>query len=83
MPQNPDKVKLADVLPETRSRVHLYKDRLKIEKRTLKGELIKTLEDAVLFAIQEAAKVPALEKENSELRDVNKKLEERIKELEK
>lgn len=36
---------------------------LKLKKCTIEGKAIKTQSDAILFAIQEAEKVPALEKE--------------------
>lgn len=63
-----DKVKFADVSPETREKVKIFLSTLKLKKCTLEGKKIKTLEDAINFAIQEADKVPTLEKENLELK---------------
>jgi len=73
-----EKVNIAQGYPETRERLRefLGASNLKYPETRLK-----TLADAIDFAIQEAAKVPALEKENTRLRKViielekNKKLE--------
>lgn len=63
-----DKVKFADVSPETREKTKIYLSTLKLKKCTIEGRKVKTLEDAINFAIQEAEKVPTLEKENLELK---------------
>jgi len=69
MPQDPNKVKLVDASPDTREKLKIYLSTLRIRKCTLEEKDIKTLEDAVLFSIQEAEKVPVLEKRIKELED--------------
>lgn len=73
--QDPNKVKLVDASPDTREKLKIYLGTLRIRKCTIGNKDIKTLEDAVLFSMQEAEKVPALEKEITVLK-------RRIKELE-
>ncbi len=79
MVQDPNKVKLADVSPETKEILKIFLSEQKLHKRTLNEEPLKTLEDAVLFAVQEAGKVPKLEDEIKQLR--HDKCEEYIKVL--
>lgn len=58
---------------------------LKLAKKESWEDVIKRViaeNEEMRMRIQEAEKVPEHEKENSELRAVNKKLEERVKELE-
>lgn len=74
--QAPNKVKFADVSPDTREKAKIFLSTLKIKKCTVEGRKVKTLEDAIMFSIKQAERVPALEEEN-------KKLKERIVELEK
>ena len=66
--QSPDKVKFADVSPETREKTKIYLSTLKLKKCTIEGRKVKTLEDAILFAIYEAGRASELEKENVELK---------------
>ena len=65
--QDPNKVKLVDASPKTREKLKIYLSTLRIRKCTLGEKDIKTLEDAILFSIQEAEKVPVLEKRIREL----------------
>jgi len=74
--QDPHKVKLVDASPETREKLKIFQSGAILRGCTFEGKKIKTLEDAVLFAIEQAERVPELEKENMELR-------KRIEELEK
>lgn len=67
MPTKEGYVKLADVSPETRDIVHIFK----IEQRLAHPEeKIKTLEDGILFAIKQAERVPELEARIKELEKV-------------
>lgn len=86
--QDPHKVKLVDASPETREKLKIFQSGAILRGCTLEGKRIKTLEDAVLFAIEQAERVPELEKENSELRAAkfelekdNSRLQEDIKQL--
>lgn len=67
--QDPNKVKLVDASPDTREKLKIYLSNLRIRKCTLDEKDIKTLEDAILFSIQEAEKVPVLERRIKELED--------------
>lgn len=71
--QDPDKVKLADVFPTTKEVLKIFLSEKKIEQCTIDGHSLRTLEDAILFAVQEARRVPKLEKENEELRAIKVK----------
>ncbi|MEN6570148.1 MAG: hypothetical protein ABFC18_09130 [Rikenellaceae bacterium] len=71
--QDPNKVKLVDASPETREKLKIYLSTLKLNKCTLDGKDVKTLEDAVLYAIEQAQKVPELE---TQILDQKKKIEE-------
>lgn len=61
------KVKLADGSPESRARIHLF---MQAQKLHHPERNIKTLEDAILFAIDEAVKVPALEARVKDLEEI-------------
>lgn len=65
--QAPNKVKFADVSPDTREKAKIFLSTLKLKKCTLNGKKVKTLEDAILVAIQEAENVPWMEKRIKEL----------------
>ena len=80
--QDPEKVKFADVSPDTREKVKIFLSTLKLKKCTLEGKKVKTLEDAINFAIIQAERVPSLEKENITLREELEKCKKRIEELE-
>lgn len=73
--QAPNKVKFADVSPDTREKAKIFLSTLKIKKCTVEGRKVKTLEDAIMFSIKQAERVPALEEENSQLRAENFVLE--------
>jgi len=66
------KVKIADGRPETRASLSNFKSKMQLENPLEKI----TMGDAIDYAIVQAERVPALEEEN-------KKLKERIVELEK
>jgi len=59
------KVNIAQGYPETLSKLKIF---LEEQKRKHSENRLKTLEDAINFAIDEAEKVPALNKEINELR---------------
>lgn len=80
--QDPNKVKIVDASPETREKLKIYMGKLKLKKCTLNEKKIKTLEDTLLYVLQEAEKVPALTQENAVLKDENEQLKKRIAELE-
>lgn len=65
--QDPNKVKLVDASPDTREKLKIFLSTLKLNQCTLDGKDVKTLEDAVLYAIEQAQKVPYIEKELTEL----------------
>jgi len=69
-------VVLANGSVEVRAKVNHFLSGLKLKKCTLRGTVIKTQADAIDYAIEQAEKVPALEKRVQELK-------ERITELEK
>ena len=77
--QDPNKVKLVDASPETREKLKIFQSGAILRGCTFEGKKIKTLEDAVLFAIEQAVRVPGLEKENMELRKRIEELEDYIK----
>jgi len=95
--QDPNKVKLVDASPDTREKLKIFLSTLKLNQCTLDGKGVKTLEDAVLYAVEQAEKVPELETEISKLEQgiievsyecgdlkiENENLKKRIEELEK
>jgi TolA-binding protein len=72
------KVQLPKVEEKTRDKINLFKSAQKLYK-TEKN--IKTFEDAVLFAIEEASKVQELESKINELESKIKELDDTIFEL--
>lgn len=70
------KVKLADGSPETRAKIHLFTQAQKLYNPDRK---IKTLEDGILFAIEEAVKVPGLE---AQIKELKEEIEDLKKEVE-
>ena len=80
--QDPNKVKLVDASPDTREKLKIFLSTLKLNQCTLDGKGVKTLEDAVLYAVEQAEKVPELEKKNSELQTKVKELENEIERIE-
>ena len=80
--QDPHKVKLVDASPETREKLKIFQSGAILRGCTFEGKKIKTLEDAVLFAIEQAERVPELEKKNSELQTKVKELENEIERIE-
>lgn len=73
------KVNIAQGYPETLSNLKIFMENQKIVHSDKK---LKTLADAIDFAIQEAEKVPKLEKKISELEAENSTLKKRVEELE-
>ena len=67
------KVNIAQGYPETLSNLKIFQETQKIEHPEKK---LKTLADAIDFAVEQAERVPGLEKENSELREENEKLKD-------
>ena len=63
------KTGIVDGYPETRARLNFFKS-----SQNLVNKKLKTLEDAVNFAIDEAERVPELEKKIMELETENKRL---------
>lgn len=59
------KVIIANGSPETRARLNNFKSKMQLEKPLEKI----TMGDAIDFAIIQAERVPALEKENMELKE--------------
>jgi len=80
--QDPHKVKLVDASPKTREKLKIFLSTCILNECTIDGKKIKTLEDAVLFAIRGAEKVPELEARIEELVNENVKLRMRVAELE-
>lgn len=66
MPIKEGYVKLADVSPETRDKVHIFTREQRIAYPDKK---IKTLEEGILFAMEQAEKVPGLEARIKELEE--------------
>jgi hypothetical protein len=62
-----NKVKIADGSPETRARLSNFKSKMQIERPLEKI----TMGDAIDFAIEQAEKVPELEKRIKELVEMN------------
>lgn len=60
--QDPNKVKIVDADPATREKVKIYLSTLKLSHCMLNGKRIRTMEDAILYAIEQAERVPGLEK---------------------
>ena len=68
-----DKVQLPKVKEETRIKINMFKDAQKLNNLDKK---VKTFEDAILIAINEAVKVPALEARIRELERENHVMQE-------
>lgn len=71
--QDTNKVKIVDADPATREKVKIYLSTLKLNHCTLNGKRIRTMEDAILFSMEQAERVPELEKRINELE--NEKVE--------